>query len=497
VLARTLADSGVDLEGLARRRAALQVGDRGMKRDPVFDAAELRAMVQAGLTRIYGFQNAQGGFGWWKGDAGDVRMTAYVLYGLVTASRAGYDVDASVLERATAFLEGAAGDETSLHARAYAAFALATAGRTPADLDRLLRRRADLSVHGQALLALALARSGRAPEAELVVGNLADAAVVDEAAGTASWRTGASWWLWEQDRVETQAFALWALAEVRPRSPLAPAVARWLLLNRQGSRWHSTRDTAHAIYALAAYARKAGESEPDLRLEASVGGVSKSFRITAQNALLFDDTLVVGDAELGAGRSAVRLRLSGRGAAYFTATLTYFTKEEDIRGAGESLRLKRAYYRRVPRVLEENGTRRVTHELEPVASLAAVTSGEEVEVQLTIESPTAYDHLLLEDPKPAGFEPVDLVSGTRYGDGLCSNMELRDERVAFFITHLAQGTQVIRYVLRAETPGHYHALPARGYAMYAPEIAALADEWRGTVEAGGDQAGRAPSRLLE
>jgi hypothetical protein len=484
VLARTLADSGVDLEQLARRRAALQVGDRGMKRAPVFDSSELRALVRAGLGRIYGFQNPQGGFGWWKGDAGDVRMTAYVLYGLVTASRAGYDVDAGVVERATAFLESAAGDETSLHARAYAAFALATAGRTPAELDRLLRRRGDLSVHGQALLVLALARSGRAAQADLVAGNLVDAAVADEAAGTASWRTGSNWWLWEHDRVESQALALWALAEVRPHSPLAPAVARWLLLNRQGSRWYSTRDTAHAIYALAAYARGAGESEPDLHLEASVGGVSKSFRVTAQNALLFDDTLVVGDAELGAGRTAVRLRLGGRGAAYFTATLGYFTKEEDIRGAGGSLRLKRAYFRRVPRVLEQDGVRRVTHDLEPMASLGRLNSGDEVEVKLTIESPTAYDHLVFEDPKPAGFEPVDLVSGTRYGDGLCSNMELRDERVAFFITHLAQGTQVIRYVLRAETPGQYHALPARGYAMYAPEIAALADEWRGTVEPG-------------
>jgi uncharacterized protein YfaS (alpha-2-macroglobulin family) len=103
-------------------------------------------------------------------------------------------------------------------------------------------------------------------------------------------------------------------------------------------------------------------------------------------------------------------------------------------------------------------------------------------VRLSIEAPTAYDHLDFEDPKPAGFEPIDLVSGSRYGDGLCSNMELRDERVAFFITHLAQGRQVIRYVLRAETPGAYHALPAHGYAMYAPEIAALADEWRTTVE---------------
>jgi alpha-2-macroglobulin len=271
---------------------------------------------------------------------------------------------------------------------------------------------------------------------------------------------------------------------VRPGSALLPQVARWLLLNRQGSRWYSTRDTAHAIYALAAYAKQAGETAPDLSIEASLGGVTRSFRVTPETALAFDDTLVVGDDELGAGRRTLRLRVSGRGAAYFSASLRYFTREEDIRGAGTTLRLKREYFRRVPRVVEEGGTRRLVHDLEPVASLGSVKSGDEVEVKLTIEAPTAYDHLVFEDPKPAGFEPIDLVSGSRYGDGLCSNMELRDERVAFFITHLAQGSQVIRYVLRAETPGRYHALPARGYAMYAPEIAALSDEWRGGIDTG-------------
>jgi uncharacterized protein YfaS (alpha-2-macroglobulin family) len=289
--------------------------------------------------------------------------------------------------------------------------------------------------------------------------------------------------MWEYDRVETQAFALWALAETRPQSGLLPQVARWLLLNRQGSRWFSTRDTAHAIFALAAYAKQAGESAPDLTVEATLGGVTKTFRVTPQTALAFDDTLVVGDTDLGSGDKTLRLKVSGKGAAYYTASLEYFTKEEDIRGAGTTLRLKREYFKRVPRVVEKDGARRLEHDLVPIQSLGSVASGDEVEVKLTIEAPTAYDHLVFEDPKPAGFEPVDLVSGSRYGDGLCSNMELRDERVAFFITHLAQGTQVIRYTLRAETPGSYHALPAHGYAMYAPEIAALADEWRGTVEA--------------
>ncbi len=484
VLSKALVDSGASLEDLARRRQSLRAGDRGMRRDPVFDQGELRAMVQAGLTRIYGFQNEQGGFGWWKGDAGDVRMTAYVLYGLVTAREAGHAVDAGVIERAASFLEGAAKEETSLHGQAYAAFALATAGRRPAGLDRLMARRGDLSVHGRSLLALALSRSGRAADARVVVGNLVDAAVVDAKADTASWRTAESYWLWEHDRVETQAFAVWALAEVEPASPVAPQVARWLLLNRQGRRWYSTRDTAHAIYALSAFARQAGETAPELTVEASLGGVTKMFRITPETALAFDDTLAIGDAELGAGRKSLRLKVTGRGALYYTAALRSFTKEEDIRGAGTSLRLRREYFRRTPRVVEEKGERKLSFELEAVPSLAAVRSGEEVEVKLTIEAPTAYDHLVFEDPKPAGFEPVDLKSGSRYGDGLCSNMELRDERVAFFITHLEAGTQAIRYVLRAETPGEYHALPAHGYAMYAPEIAGLADEWRGEVRVG-------------
>ncbi len=483
VLARTLHESGVRLEDLAARRRLQMKGRLGVKdKDPVFRAGDLDAMVRAGLGRLYGFQGGDGGWGWWKDDASDLRITAYVVYGLATARAAGYAVDAGAFGRGVSFLEAHAADITSLHARAYAAFALASAGRTPAGLDKLLARRGDLTVHGKALLALALQRSNRSADARTLVSNLEDLARVDEASDTASWRVETQWWFWENDRVETQAMALWALAEIAPQHALAPKVARWLLLNRQGSRWYSTRDTAHAIYALAAFAKGAGETSPDLTVEARSGEITKTFRITPANAYAFDDTLVLGDAELGAGRRTLSLRVTGTGALYYNAVLRYFTKQEDIRGAGTDLRLTREYFHRVPRVVEVGGARTLEYDLVAIPSLASVRSGDEVEVKLSVEAPTAYDHLVFEDPKPAGFEPIALVSGSRYGDGLCSNMELRDERVAFFVTHLAQGRQVIRYVLRAETPGAYHALPAHGYAMYAPEIAALADEWRTSVE---------------
>ena len=49
---------------------------------------------------------------------------------------------------------------------------------------------------------------------------------------------------------------------------------------------------------------------------------------------------------------------------------------------------------------------------------------------------------------------------------------LRDRKVALFIDNLPEGVWEIRYQLRAETPGGFHALPIISHTMYAPEIRA-------------------------
>ena len=56
------------------------------------------------------------------------------------------------------------------------------------------------------------------------------------------------------------------------------------------------------------------------------------------------------------------------------------------------------------------------------------------------------------------------------------HQELRDDRVLLFVPYLERGEHVLRYRLRAEAPGTFRALPATGFAMYAPEIRAGSDE---------------------
>ena len=112
---------------------------------------------------------------------------------------------------------------------------------------------------------------------------------------------------------------------------------------------------------------------------------------------------------------------------------------------------------------------------EPMVSAAALKSGDLVEVELILESKNDYEYLLLSDPKPAGAEAVDALSGYLHGSGISAYMEPRDQSVNFFLRQLPRGTHTLRYTLRAESPGQFTTLPATIQGMYAPELRGNSD----------------------
>lgn len=153
---------------------------------------------------------------------------------------------------------------------------------------------------------------------------------------------------------------------------------------------------------------------------------------------------------------------------------------------------------------------------------------------MTVEAKNNYEYLIFEDLKPAGLEAVEIRSGeslfarelksgavdrkfsgatnsaaatasaARKVAGLVASrppavtptadesdftgrtrwvyQELRDRKVALFLDKLPEGVWEMRYSLRAEVPGEFHALPVVGYAMYVPEIRCNGAEVRLTVQ---------------
>ena len=187
---------------------------------------------------------------------------------------------------------------------------------------------------------------------------------------------------------------------------------------------------------------------------------------------------------LTSGPHQLELRKTGAGPLYYNAYLTNFTLQDPITAAGLEVKVNRKIYRlqEIDASTEAAGSRGQAveqkvekYEREELSNLGTVKSGDLVEVELEIDSKNDYEYLMFEDFKAAGFEPVDLQSGYN-GNSLGAYMELRDNRVTFFIRWLARGKHSVSYRLRAEVPGQFSALPAQATAMYAPELKGNSDE---------------------
>src|SRR5262249_29943605 len=82
------------------RLALYRAIDRLGLGDPLGLRDELPGLVNRSIQRIYTYQHGDGGWGWWREDPSQPYLTAYTLFGLIEARRAGFGVDQGVTDRA-------------------------------------------------------------------------------------------------------------------------------------------------------------------------------------------------------------------------------------------------------------------------------------------------------------------------------------------------------------------------------------------------------------
>jgi hypothetical protein len=356
-------------------------------------------------------------------------------------------------------------------------------------IERLFEGRDSLELYGKALLSLALANLKDEARARIVLQNIMQYKEENAETQVVWFRTPREgWWYWWNSEVETNAMILRAIVRLEPKSDVAPRLVKWLLNNRRnGYYWNSTRDTTLCIAAMSDFAAATGETSPDftLTIDYDNGAVVKKVKINRENILTYDNLFRMEGVVLGGGKHKLVITKEGAGALYFNTYLRYFTKEEHITAAGHEMKVGRTYYklRQIPYEVEVEGAqgqkvreKRLRYERIALKDGDAVQSGDILQVEFRVTSDNDYTYLCFEDMKPAGCEPTDVRSGGKSQEGFYSYMELRDEKVVFFLGTLARGEHLLRYRLRAETPGVFHALPTILYGMYAPELRANAEE---------------------
>lgn len=517
---KLLKEMNLNLQEIKEKRTNLnaqEIGDdkaraKQWKRyddNPVFEEAEVTRMVSSGLGRLSSMQLSDGGWGWFSGlhEYSSPHTTAYVMHGLQTAVQAGVRVDPEVFARGLAWMQHYQAAELQKLKNApskiepYKEYAddldaftymvLTDADQPNAAMrDLLFRDRKRIAVYSMAAFGLALAKEGQVEKLRMILENIHQYLVEDDENQTAYLRLGNEgyWWLWYGSEYEAHAYYLKLLSRTDPKGSLAPKLVKYLLNNRKnGTYWNSTRDTAITVEAFADYLKASGEDRPEMTVDLVLDGQKlKTVQISSANLFTYENKLIVSDAQLSSGRHTIELRKRGTGPLYYNAYLTNFTLEYFIKKAGLEVRVNRRYFRLTQK--KETDLVRGGHgqalekevekyERTEIANSEELKSGELVEVELTIDSKNDYEYLVIEDNKPAGFEPVEVRSGYN-GNEMNAYVEFRDERVAFFVRTLPRGKRSVSYRLRAEIPGRFSALPTKSYAMYAPELKANSDEMK-------------------
>lgn len=316
------------LPALAAREALESMGSWDTRRKEQLDRT-----VERGLSALYALQADDGSFGWFgprrwgsgeRASGGSPDNTAYALLAMLRAERAGYRVSVGnrdrAIEAARRLAQGASSED-----RAFLLYALAHAGQADlAELNRLHRERETLSARALALLTLTMHRTGRP-------GNATEGAQIlvsraNRSGGMASWdATPAAvkslrGWPHPIVDVEPTAYALLALLATDETSPLIDEAAAWISANRRGPAWRSTRDTAAAIEALAAWAKTRSVARAECEVQVFVGGGAEpvgSARFGG-GARPVDApvSIDVPASALSAGKNRVVLRKKGSGAVH-------------------------------------------------------------------------------------------------------------------------------------------------------------------------------------
>ncbi|MFM1770385.1 MAG: hypothetical protein RJA22_2914 [Verrucomicrobiota bacterium] len=324
----------------------------------------------------------------------------------------------------------------------------------------------------QGHLAIALHRWGgddNRATARAILRSIKERSVSNEEMGMFWRETELSWW-WYRAPIETQALMIEAFDEVVGDKVAVEECRVWLLKQKQTQDWKTTKATADAIYALLLRGRDVLAS--DALVEVKLGGLDitpgargasgpRGAPTTAPEAGtgFYEKRFAAGDIQPKLGD--ITVRKVDEGVAWGSIHWQYL---EDLG--------KVTAHTATPLKLAKSLYTRAHTKKGPVlqAVKGPVQVGDELVVRIVLRVDRDMEYVHLKDQRGSGTEPVNVLSGYRFQDGLAYYESTRDTASHFFIDYLPKGTYVFEYSTRVQLRGAYQTGVASIQCMYAPEF---------------------------
>ena len=464
---------------------ATNEGEQKQRIATLFDLNTMNSQLAVSVEKLGELQNADGAWSWYKGMQGSRYVTTQVMEMLVRLNALTHqDADSRMqpmIQKGFEYLgkqaaeeyksmkeaekKGAVGIRPSEQVLRYL-YICALDGKAPVDekvnryfIDKLSGEGKELTIYGKALGAIILQQSGKVAEARLFMQSLMEYSVVTDEMGR-YFDTPKARYSWFSYKIPTEVAAMEAIQRITKDTKAIDEMKRWLLKQKQTQTWETPIATADAVYALMA----TGASD----LLANTGGVEitlgkEVIRTPADDAIGYIKKTVSGDVM---NIKKVRVDKEGTGMGWGAVYAQYLESMDQIGEQGNGLSVSRQLYK---------GN-------EALNESAPLKVGDKITVRLTVKADRDMDFVQIKDDRAACMEPLQAVSGFRWGNGLGYYQATKDASTQFFIDQMRKGTYVIEYQVYVNRTGEYQAGIATVQSAYAPEFGGHTGGYRVMVE---------------
>lgn len=464
---------------------ATNEGEQKQRIATLFDLNTMNSQLAVSVEKLGELQNADGAWSWYKGMQGSRYVTTQVMEMLVRLNALTHqDADSRMqpmIQKGFEYLgkqaaeeyksmkeaekKGAVGLRLSEQVLRYL-YICALDGKAPVDkkvnqyfIDKLSGEGKELTIYEKALGAIILQQAGKVAEAKLFMQSLMEYSVVTDEIGR-YFDTPKARYSWFSYKIPTEVAAMEAIQRITKDTKAIDEMKRWLLKQKQTQTWETPIATADAVYALMA----TGASD----LLANTGGVEitlgkEVIRTPADDAIGYIKKTVSGDVM---NIKKVRVDKEGTGMGWGAVYAQYLESMDQIGEQGNGLSVSRQLYK---------GN-------EALNESAPLKVGDKITVRLTVKADRDMDFVQIKDDRAACMEPLQAVSGFRWGNGLGYYQATKDASTQFFIDQMRKGTYVIEYQVYVNRTGEYQAGIATVQSAYAPEFGGHTGGYRVMVE---------------
>lgn len=430
--------------------------------------------IQEHLNDLKNLQLASGGFPWFEGGVENQAISLHILSGLgkvgkpenedlksqyeqITGRLIDYLDKTFLSEKSKANLFSTSANLDYLYARSFYQIDDSIQAIHNKKYKKLQENWLDLNLRNKIVLGIVAQRNGQQALAKKIVKSLIENAVINSTTGM-YWKENKSSWFWYEAPIETQALAIELFAEADESKEQINALKTWLLRQKHLQAWRTTRATTDAVYAVLIQGTDLVSAENSARIE--IG--KQTYQVDTKSNPAGHFEVKFNADEIDQEKSRIHIKNQSDSPQYGGMYWQYFEDADQI----EAFNLPELKIEKRLLVEKYSGEGK---QLVPVEE-TTIEIGDKIKVRLIITAQEDFEFMELKDMRASGLEPIDVLSGYKYQNGLRYYQVTKDMTTYFFFDRIKKGHYELEYELRANNSGDFSAGNAELKSLYAPEF---------------------------